>query len=125
VGQAVNVGDICTMTVNSAATNPGSQFSMPQAGNIYLVLDVTLKNVSAKEQNVSSFLQFTLQDATGQKYQQTFADFAKASPDGKVAVGSLLRGELVYEVPKALHNFTLSFEADITSPGQTIWDIHV
>ncbi len=125
VGVPVKVGDTFIVTLNSARTNPGSEFSMPKAGNIYLVNDVTLKNVSAIEQNVSSALQFTLQDATGQKYDQTFTDFAKASPDGKVGLNSLLRGELVYEVPKALHDFTFSFEADITSPGQTIWDIHV
>ncbi len=125
VGVPVKVGDTFIVTLNSAKTNPGSEFSMPKAGNIYLVIDVTLKNVSAIEQNVSSVLQFTLQDATGQKYDQTFADFAKASPDGKVVPNSLLRGELVYEVPKALYDFTFSFEADITSPGQTIWDIHV
>lgn len=125
VGQAVIVGETFIVTLKSAKINPGSGFSMPKAGSIYLVIDVTLKNVSAIKQNVSSALQFTLQDVTGIKYAQTFAGFAKASPDWKVAPNSLLHRELVYEVPKTLHDFMFSFEADKISPGRKIWDIQV
>ena len=46
-------------------------------------------------------------------------------PDGKVEAGAPLRGQLVYEIPTSMKDYTLSFQADITSSGQTIWDIHM
>ena len=46
-------------------------------------------------------------------------------PDGKVEAGSLLRGQLVYEVPTSQKTFTFNFEADIVAGGQTVWDLHM
>ncbi len=46
-------------------------------------------------------------------------------PDGKVESGNLLRGQLTYEVPKTQKSFTFSFEADIISSGQTLWNLSV
>jgi len=124
VGQVVTVGNTWQVTVNSAKTSEGEQFITPTADHHYLILDVTLKNISSQEQNVSSALNFTLQDSTGQKYTETILP-SKTPPDGKVEAGSLLRGQLSYEVPTSQKTFTFSFQANIISGGQTIWDINV
>lgn len=123
VGDQVSVGGIYTVTINSAQTHAATDIDQPAAGNTYLVVNVTLKNTSSSEQNLSSLLQFNLQDSTGQKYQEAITSFQQQSPDGKIEAGSLVRGDLVYEVPTAQTKFTLSFEADIASSGETIWDI--
>lgn len=124
VGDQVNVGNTYTVTVNSVKTSSGSDISQPQAGNTFLIIDVTLKNTSAQEQDLSSLLQFTLKDSTGQKYDQSLTA-GGTPPDGKIAAGDQARGQIAYEVPASAHDFTLAFEADITSSGQTIWDLHV
>jgi hypothetical protein len=124
VGDQVKVGDTWIVTVNSVKTNQGNDIVQPKSGNTFLIIDITLKNVSSQEQTVSSLLQFTLQDSTGQKYDEAITGVG-TTPDGKVAANSQLRGQLGYEVPKAQHQFTLAFEADITSQGQTIWDLSV
>ena len=124
VGQVVKVGDTWQVTVNSVKTSKGEQFLTPTAGNIYLIVDVTLKNTSGQEQTISSALNFSLQDSTGQKYTETLLTSA-TPPDGKVEAGSLLRGQLVYEVPTSQKAFTFNFEADIVAGGQTVWDLHV
>ena len=124
VGDQVNVGNTYMVTVNSVKTNGGDDVSQPKAGNTFLVVDVTLKNTSSKEQNVSSLLQFTLKDSTGQKYDETILS-STTPPDGKLEAGDVLRGQIPYEVPASMHDFTLAFEADITSSGQTVWDLHV
>jgi hypothetical protein len=124
VGQVVKVGDIWNVTVNSVKKSPGDAISQPKSGNIYLIIDVTMKNVSTQEQNVSSLVSFSLQDSTGQKYTETITDLSDIhAPDGKVEAGALLRGQLVYEVPASLHAYMLSFQADFLSAGQTTWDI--
>jgi hypothetical protein len=122
VGDQVKVGDTWIVTVNGVTTSDGDVFSRPAEGATYLVIDVTLKNISAQEQGVSSFLQFSLKDQTGQQYNEAIVDFAHA-PDGKVEAADVLRGKLVYQVPTSLHQFTFAFQADITRPGQTLWDI--
>lgn len=122
VGQQVKVGDTWIVTVNGVTTSDGDVISAPAQGTTYLVINVTLKNISAQEQSVSSFLQFSLKDQTGQQYTEAIVDFAHA-PDGKVEPGDMLRGNFVYQVPTSLHQFTFAFQADITRPGQTLWDI--
>ena len=122
---AVQAGNIWDIEIVSAKTSTGSEFNKPQkAGNVFLVFTIKVKNISNQEQSISSALQFTLLDSTGQKYDVTIDPDAGATLDGKVAVGSLLKGAVVYEVPANMHSFTLGFEVNIFSQGQVIWDIH-
>ena len=124
VGDQVKVGDTFVVTVISVKTSKGDQFIKPKSGNTFLVVDVTIKNASKAEQNVSSLLSFERKDGTGQKYTETILSDL-TPPDGKIEVGGLLKGQMPYEVPSSQHDFTFSFQADITSSGQTIWDLHV
>jgi hypothetical protein len=94
-----------------------------KVGDTYLVVNISLTNLSNQEQSISSALNFTLQDSTGQKYDESIDTNAGATPDGKVAAGSPLRGSVAYEVPSSTKKFTLSFAPDITSSGQSIWDL--
>lgn len=122
VGQVVKVNATWQVTINSVKTANGGNFSTPAAGNTYFIVDVTLKNLSGQEQNVSSALNFSLQDATGQKYTETIL-IGETPPDGKIEANSLLRGQLTYEVPTSQTSFTFNFEPDLVAGGQTVWDL--
>ncbi|HEU4784429.1 MAG TPA: DUF4352 domain-containing protein [Ktedonobacterales bacterium] len=124
VGDQVKVGDTFIVTVNSFKTNPGDDIFKPKTGNKFVVVDVSLKNVGSDEQDISSLLQFTLKDATGQKYNETIISNV-TPPDGKLATGDIIKGQIAYEVAASQHDFTFAFEADIISSGQTVWDLHV
>ena len=125
VGDQVKVGSTWVVTVNSAKTHGPTDIDQPKSGDTYLVVDVTFKNVSSSEQNLSTLLQLSLKDSTGQKYDETITTFANQPPDGKVAAGDVARGQVVYEVPSAQKAFTLAFESDIVSSGQVLWDINL
>ena len=125
IGKPVQVGDTWVVTVNSVKTNTGSEFSQPRSGYTYLVVDVTLKNISSSNQDASSIMMFGLKDQTGQTYTMTFTDFAKAAPDGTVSSGSLLRGELVYEVPSSMHAFNFSFQPSFLTTDLAEWNVTV
>jgi len=125
VGDTVKVGDTWQAVVNSVKTDDGGEYSGLKSGDTYLVVDVSLTNLSSTEQNVSSILYFTLQDSTGQKYDQGIDINAGATLDGKVEAGQPLRGSLTYEVPASIHNFVLHFSPDIVGSGQTTWDLSV
>lgn len=124
VGDQVKVGDTYIVTINSFKTDPGDEFDKPKSGNKFVVIDLTIKNISSDEQDLSTDLQCTLKDSTGQKYDQTILSDA-TDPSGKLAAGDIVKGQAAYEVSAAQHNFTFAFEADIISGGQTVWDLHV
>ncbi len=112
--------DVWSMTLNSVKTSTGDQFSTPDAGMIYLVADVTIGNLSSTSQDVSSMLSFRLQDSTGQAYNQAFTDIGTA-PNGSIQPGSKLRGQIVYEVPKTMHDFTLQFQGNGIDGSSGTW----
>jgi hypothetical protein len=100
--------DNWSMTLNSVKTNTGDDIDQPGAGAIYLIVDVTVKNVSSSAEDISSDLSFRLEDSTGQVYDEQITDFG-TPPDGTIQPNAKLRGQLVYDVPKSQHNFTLEF----------------
>lgn len=124
IGKAVQVGSTWVVTINSVKTSPGSEFTKPKNGNTFVVVDVTVKNISSSNQNVSSALMFNLKDATGQQYTEAFTDFT-TPPDGTATPNSLLRGQLAYGVPSADHTFTFSFQSDFTGSDITEWNVSV
>lgn len=125
VGQAVKVGDTWQIVVNSAKESAGSTYFKPKAGNVYLIVAISAKNLSASEQVLSSLVQFHLQDTSGQEYQIALDPDAGAILDGKVEAGAPRKGVLVYEIPQSVHALTLGFESSVVDQGQTIWDIPI
>jgi len=124
VGDTVTVGNSWKVVVNSITADDGGQYSALKSGDTYVIVDVSLTNLTSSEQTASSLLMFTLKDSTGQKYDESIDTNVNGStPDGKVAAGDTLRGIIAYEVPASQKSFTLAFAPDLTSSGQTIWDL--
>lgn len=124
MGDTVSIGN-WTVKVNSFKTNTGGEFDAPKAGNIYVVADITLKNTSSSPQDFSSLISFSFKDSTGQTYTETVVSGVPNSPNGNVAAGALLRGSIVYEVPKTQKSFSLSFTPDIGSSDLATWNLTV
>lgn len=125
VGQTVNVGSQDDITIHSAKiVKPGQYDVVQHKGDVYLVFDVSMKNTSNQEQDISTF-SFTLRDTSGQQYDQGYVSGQEAMLTGKVEPGSSIKGSITYEIPSNQHTFTLAYENDVFSSGQTIWDISV
>ena len=125
VSDTVKVGNTWQVVVNSVKTDPGDQYSSLKQGDVYLLVDVTITNISNKEQTTSSIGDWKLTDASGQAYSATFFSGAPSAPDGKVESGSPAKGTLTYEVPSSVKEFRLAFAPSMFSSGQTIWDLTV
>ncbi|GCE17747.1 DUF4352 domain-containing protein [Dictyobacter kobayashii] len=123
VGDVVKVNDKWTAQVLDVKTSNGNDMLKPKAGNVYLIVHVSLKNTSTDTLPISSLLCFKLQDKNGQNYNETIYPDAGATPDGKVPANSPLAGFIVYEVPTAQHNFTLQFTPDFIGTDQARWDL--
>ena len=113
------------MVVNSAKTDSGGQYSSLKSGDVYLLVDVSLTNISSKEQVTSSLGDWKLTGTDGQAYSTSFFSDAPSAPDGKVEPGSPAKGTLAYEVPSSVKSFNLAFAPSILQSGQTVWDISV
>jgi hypothetical protein len=111
------------VTLNSVKTSAGDQYDTPAAGNIYLIVDVTAKNLSTSPQILSSAGSFTLKDDTGQAYQETI--ISSGTPPNALALqpGDKLRGQITYEIPKSLHHFTFQFQDE--SGGTGTWEFSI
>ena len=121
-GDQVKVGNNFVVTVNSVKTSQGDDITKPKSGNTFLIVDVTIKNVSNQKQDISSIGNFGLKDATGQTYTEAIVD-GETPPDGTIQPGDLLRGQLSYEVPASQKAFTFSFQDDLISGNEAIWDL--
>ena len=123
IGKPVVVNADWTVTLNSVKKSTGSEFDMPKAGDIFLVVNVTMQNTSGSTQNASTLAQWSIRDASGQTYTQDIT--YGSGPDGTVAANGKIRGNIAYEVPKSVHSFTLQFVADIGSTDLAEWTVHI
>jgi hypothetical protein len=105
-------------------TSHGDGVSSPKSGNIYLVIDATVVNISQTNQLLASGYYFRLTDSTGLAYDEQFTDFG-SPPDGNIIPGGKLRGQLIYEVPATQRAFTLQLQGDHLGQAVAIWNISV
>jgi U5 snRNP spliceosome subunit len=125
VGDVVKVGDKWEVTVNSITTSQGGNYITPDPGNVYVLVNVSMKNTSPKEQNTSSLLDWNLKGKDGQRYKDALFSDGDSPPNGKIEAGGPAKGTLSYEVPATVKDFTLSFSPELFESGQTIWDLSV
>lgn len=124
VGDQVKAGDAFVVTANSVRSSSGDTYFKPKSGNVFMIIDVTIKNTSGQQQSVSSLLSFALKDSTGQQYTETIVSGA-TPPDGKIEAGGVLRGQIAYEVPKTQHDSIFSFDPNVIVSDQYLWDLHM
>jgi hypothetical protein len=124
--QIYKVGDVIamgttTLTINEVAYPAGDQFNQPQAGNKFLVVDLTLENKGAQAISVSTLMQMSIKDAGSRKYAvDIMASMASGgtSPDGEIAPGEKLRGQVGFQVPANATGLIFIFDADVWGTGK-------
>jgi len=124
IGKPVAIDSTWTIMVNGVKASSGDPFSRPEAGNVYIVVDVTVKNTSKHYQDMLSGNQLVLKDSVGQQYGEAITDFA-TPPDGSIKPGGSQRGQLAYEIPVTKHAFFYYFQADSGGTDLTEWVLNV
>lgn len=123
-GEEVVVGNTWKVVVNSIKTyTSDNQYEQPKEGNQFVVVNVTLTNISKEEKEANAY-NFSLKGGTnGTKYDTAIVDAINNTPSGKVEPGDKITGDLPYEVKASEKTFILGFEADVLSSGQTQWEL--
>ena len=114
-----------SVTMNSVKEVTSGPYAQPGAGNIFLIVDVTTQNLSSSPQIVSSGASFTLKDTTGQVYSEKFTGIGTPPDNGALQPNDKLRGQISYEVPKSLHDFTFQFQGSMLDASAATWAITV
>lgn len=124
--ETYHVGDVIALgttrlTINEVSYPAGDQAIKPDPGNKFLVVDLTIENQSAEAISISTLLQMSLKDADSQKYEiDLMAAMASGgnSPDGELAPGEKLRGQVGFQVPENGSGYVFVFEVDLWSTGK-------
>ena len=123
IGDMVEIGDF-QFTFNSAEWNTGGEYSFnsPEAGEKWLVVDCTIKNLDTESAPVSSLLMFSLYDANGYSKDRTLFADVDGSLDGELGSGRQMRGQLAYSVDSTDNGpWELVFDPSIYGYGQAIF----
>ena len=117
--QIYKIGDVITMgtttlTVGGIEFSQGQEYSEPAEGYEFLVVDLTLENKGSQAITVSSLMQMAVKDADHYQYSvDLFASMllGQGSPDGEIAAGEKLRGQVGFQVPKDATKLMFVFDA--------------
>jgi hypothetical protein len=103
---------IITYSGVSAEDFSGTYYqNIPQAGNIYIIVDITIENHSNSAFNIDP-LGFSMV-ANGVDYQRAFVfELKDAIQLGIVPVNGSLTGKLAFEVPEGTSDFTMKYQGD-------------
>lgn len=111
-GETATFGDSFEVKANSIKTNydPGSYYK-PGDGNQYIVLNVTVKNISDESQYVSAYT-FSLID-NGISKAASYITVADKLDTGTLEPGASITGNLLYEVNKDASGLKLKYETTV------------
>lgn len=98
VGDIIKVGDF-EVIVSSIEKNipSGNQFIVPKSGNMFVNVNLTIKNNGQNKENVSTLLNMYLKNSEGEK--GTTRIFGNDKPiDGELLKGDIIKGSVGYEI---------------------------
>ncbi len=111
--------------ITGAERSEGSDFNKPADGHEFIIVNMTIENISDEEINVSSLLSFDayVDDVV---LNENFGAMMEAGQtmDGTIAPGKKLVGSLGYEVPKDWKTLEIHFEPDVWDDVKIKWIIN-
>jgi hypothetical protein len=110
VGERVEAGGIALTVVSVSTLNEIDEFWLPDAGNIFLVIDVIVENASRDDEAPYNPLYFSVKDSDSFEY-----DTSMLAPDPALSSGTLVRGDksrgnVAFEVPITASGFIVTYE---------------
>lgn len=118
IGDVVALGDFEVIVHSAAPYTSTNEFLEPDPGNIWIAVDVEVKNNSASAETVSSLAQFEVQDAESRSYNvELMVGDNLPMIDGEAPSGGSRRGTVVFEVPETATGLKLNFTGGFFSSG--------
>lgn len=125
VGETVETKKIKAVISEVEKLN-GSDFNKPADGNEFVLLHLTIENISDSEISVSSMLSFNsyVDDVTvNESLAAQIAKEGTSTVDGTIAAGKKLKGVLAYEVSKDWEEIEVHFTPNVWDNTAIKWKI--
>lgn len=116
VAEAITI-DKQTLTVNKVTRdfNTGNQFSQPESGKEFVVLEIAIANNDSKQIDFNTY-DFQVQDSNGVLKNEDFvAGVENKLNSGNLAPGGKVTGNLAFQVPKGDAGLKLIFKPSFWS----------
>lgn len=104
----------------------GNSFNKPADGKEFVLLHLTIENVSTEELNISSILSFSAyvdDESINESLSAQIAKEGENTVNGTIAADKKLRGTLGYEVPNNWRQIEIHFKPDLASSTTIKWII--
>lgn len=104
-------------TITQMEKSQGTEFNKPSAGHEFVLLHMTIENVSDQEVNVSSMLNFDAYVDDSAINENLGAQISKEGTntmDGTIAAGKKLTGVLAYEVPQGWKKLEIHYRPNLS-----------
>lgn len=111
-------------TITEMEKSEGDEFNKPADGHEFVLLHMTIENVSDQEIVVSSMLSFNAyvdDNAINENLAAQISKDGAKTMDGTIAAGKKLTGTLAYEVPKDWKKLEIHFKPDQFSDTTIKW----
>ncbi|ELZ48960.1 hypothetical protein C464_06100 [Halorubrum coriense DSM 10284] len=127
-GEEIGYQDVA-VTVNGTRTESSlGQYSQPDEGNEFVIVDISITNNTGEERSFSTILQMMLKDGEGYTYQESLTatssldrSFDEGTP---LSDGETRRGELAYELAEGTAPLYWVFEFSVFAGGdKTFWEV--
>jgi hypothetical protein len=82
----------------------------PSEGNIFLVIDVLIENISRDEETPYNALYFSIKDSQSYEYSSSFVYPDPAIKSGNLPKGDKVRGFVAFEVLNAASEYVVAYE---------------
>ncbi|HLY31870.1 MAG TPA: DUF4352 domain-containing protein [Ktedonobacterales bacterium] len=119
IGEAAQIGTSWSVNLTSLTTTHKLSGSQAKDGYVFLVINVTVKNISNQPQTLSDLSFYGPIDASGKNYP------ASISFSGTVAPSKTAHGTLVAEVPTSLRSAIIEVDDENEDSFSNIWDITI
>lgn len=113
IGETISTDEF-TITLNAAKFSRADILGSEPEYDAYLILDVTIENLSEEDNSISSLMSFTLQGSDSFDYSQSLTAKKKGNLDGDIKAGGKLRGQIAYDVSK-LDSYEFSYRNSLFS----------
>lgn len=120
VGEKIVAGDV-SITVTKVETSIGKGNVIPEAGNEWINVSMTIENTGATKQIIKSTETMLLKDAEGNSYEVATTDkAANMGIDGTIAAGDKKTGWVGFEVKAGAAGLQLFYNAIAFGGGEVL-----
>ncbi len=103
-----------------------NDFSKPDAGKKFVAVELLIVNNSQSAMSISTLLQMSMKDDTGQKYDVDFmasTAIGGANVDGELVPGEKVRGKVGFQVAESATGLQFVFDASVFGSGKVFVDL--